>query len=120
MARPKKEIDKKTFEGLCNLQCTEEEICGFIGVTDKTLTKWCKQTYGMSFSDTFKKNSQGGKISLRRNQFRMAETNAAMAIFLGKQYLGQRDNFEAETHLASDKDFEAMVKALRGETSEDT
>ena len=43
-----------------------------------------------------------------------------MSIFLGKQYLGQRDNFEAETHLASDKDFEAMVKALRGETSEDT
>lgn len=94
MARPEKEIDKKTFEGLCNLQCTEEEICGFLNVTDKTLVKWCKKTYGLGFSDTFKKYSQGGKVSLRRSQFRMAETNSTMAIWLGKQYLGQRDNPE--------------------------
>jgi hypothetical protein len=31
-------------------------------------------------------------MSLRRTQFRLAEKSAAMAIFLGKQYLGQSDN----------------------------
>lgn len=30
-------------------------------------------------------------MSLRRSQFRIAETNATMAIWLGKQYLGQKD-----------------------------
>jgi hypothetical protein len=30
-------------------------------------------------------------MSLRRAQFKLAETNASMAIFLGKQYLGQKD-----------------------------
>lgn len=91
MARPRKEIDQKQFENLCGLQCTLEEICGWFNVTDKTLDGWCKRTYGSSFSDVFKEKRGAGKISLRRAQFRLAEKNAAMAIFLGKQYLGQKD-----------------------------
>lgn len=89
--RPKKEIDKKNFEKLCAILCTQEEICGFFGVTDKTLTKWVKETYQESFSDTYKKYSAGGKISLRRYQLELAKKSSAMAIWLGKQWLGQRD-----------------------------
>ena len=37
------------------------------------------------------KRSAGGLTSLRRIQFSMAHTNVAMAIWLGKQYLGQKD-----------------------------
>lgn len=94
--RPRKEIKKESFEKLCGLQCTEAEICGFFGVTDKTLTRWCQETYGGNFSDTYKELSQDGKISLRRAQFRLAEKSAAMAIFLGKNYLGQKDNVVVE------------------------
>ena len=31
-------------------------------------------------------------MSIRRNQAKLGEKSAAMAIWLGKQYLGQRDN----------------------------
>lgn len=48
----------------------------------------------MTFSAYFQQKSAPGKISLRRKQFRMAESNAAMAIWLGKQYLGQKDKSE--------------------------
>lgn len=92
MARPLKEIDKKTFEGLCGLQCTEAEICGFFDVTTKTLDSWCKRNYeGNGFSKVYEEKRGNGKISLRRIQWRHAEKSAVMAIFLGKQYLGQRD-----------------------------
>lgn len=91
MARPRKEIDKEQFEKLCGLQCTEEEICNWFDVTDKTLVSWCKATYGGSFSEVYAKKKALGKISLRRAQFRLAEKSAAMAIFLGKNYLGQTD-----------------------------
>lgn len=74
-------------------------MCGFFGVTDKTLDGWCKRTYGTSFSEVFKQKRGTGKISLRRAQFRLAEKNANMAIWLGKQYLGQRD----EVNLSMDK-----------------
>lgn len=96
MARPRKEIDQKSFESLCGLQCTLEEICGFLGVTDKTLNEWCKRTYEKSFSEVFKEKRGTGKISLRRAQFRLAEKNANMAIWLGKQYLDQKDQQEVK------------------------
>ena len=96
MARPLKEIDQKNFENLCGLQCTKEEICAFFRVTDKTLDGWCKRTYHAGFSDVFREKRGLGKISLRRAQFRLAEKNANMAIFLGKQYLGQRDQPEVD------------------------
>lgn len=91
MARPLKEIDKNEFEKLCGLQCTKEEICAFFDLTDKTLENWCKRTYKAGFSEVFRQKRGLGKISLRRAQFKLAKKNASMAIFLGKQYLGQRD-----------------------------
>ena len=94
MARPRKEIDQKQFENLCGLQCTLEEICGWFDVTDKTLNSWCKRTYHTSFSEEFKKKRGAGKISLRRSQWQLAAKSASMAIWLGKQYLGQRDVVE--------------------------
>ena len=100
MARPKIEFtdkDYKTFEGLCGVQCTHEEICTILNVDRKTLDRLCKEHYTdekgkpMGFSQSYIKYSAGGKMSLRRAQFRLAEKNAAMAIWLGKQYLGQKD-----------------------------
>ena len=87
-------IDKKQFENLCGLQCTLLEICDFFDVEDDTLNSWCKKTYGTTFSEVFKLKRGKGQISLRRMQWKLAEKNAAMAIFLGKQYLGQKDKIE--------------------------
>lgn len=84
-------IDKRSFENLCGLQCTLEEVCDFFDVNDKTLNSWCKSTYGTTFYDVFKTKRGKGQISLRRMQWKLAEKNASMAIFLGKQYLGQKD-----------------------------
>lgn len=89
--RPKKEIKKMDFEKLCALQCTQQEICDFFGIDHKTLTRWCKRTYGQEYSQTYQEKRAGGKISLRRMQFKLAEKSAAMAIFLGKNILGQSD-----------------------------
>ena len=98
--RPRKEIDQKQFENLCGLQCTQEEICGFFDVCEDTLCTWCKRTYNQSFSEVFAKKRGQGKISLRRNQWRLSEKNAAMAIFLGKNFLGQTDRID---HFSGDE-----------------
>ena len=87
-------IDKKQFENLCGLQCTLLEICDFFDVEDDTLNSWCKKTYGTTFSEVFKIKRGKGQISLRRTQWKLAEKNPTMAIFLGKQYLGQKDKIE--------------------------
>nr|DAI34058.1 MAG TPA: putative terminase small subunit [Caudoviricetes sp.] len=94
MARPRKEIDQKQFENLCGLQCTLEEICCWFDVCSDTLEAWCKRTYKRSFSEVFAQKRGAGKISLRRKQWQLAEKSASMAIWLGKQYLNQRDNVD--------------------------
>ena len=93
MARPRKVIDAKQFESLCGLQCTKEEICLVLDVTDKTLESWCKRTYGKGFSEIFKQKRGLGRVSLRRSQFEVAKKgNVTMLIWLGRQYLGQSEH----------------------------
>ena len=94
MPRPRIEIDQEQFEKLCSIQCTLNEIAGYFNCSVDTIERWCKRELKMSFADAFKKYSVGGKISLRRWQFKMAEHNVTMAIWLGKQYLGQKDQQE--------------------------
>lgn len=94
--RPRAQIDKVQFENLCRLQCTEKEILSWFDITDKTLTRWCKETYGKGFSDVFREKREGGLISLRRAQWRLAEKNASMAIFLGTNYLGQKNTYKQD------------------------
>lgn len=96
MPRHLADIDQEAFEGLCGIQCTKFEICDFFDVTDKTLENWCKRTYKKGFSEVFAIKRGRGKVSLRRSQFRLAESNATMAIWLGKQYLGQRDEVKLD------------------------
>lgn len=111
--RPKIEIDQKQFESLCGLQCTLAEIASFFQCSEDTVERWCKRAYELTFADAYKKHSAKGKMSLRRAQFRLAETNATMAIFLGKQYLGQRDdgsNFLNETSRVVE---DGLSKSLR-------
>ena len=92
MGRPRKEIDQKSFEKLCEMQCTKEEICGYFECSPKTLDAWCKRTYKATFSLVFSQKRSGGKISLRRAQFQSALSgNSRMLIWLGRQYLGQTE-----------------------------
>jgi len=94
MARPRIEINRSEFEKLCSIQCTKEEIAGFFNCSEDTIERWCGREYKASFAVVFSQKRGLGKISLRRSQFRMAETNPSMAIWLGKQYLGQKEQQE--------------------------
>lgn len=112
MARPRKEIDLEQFKKLCGLQCTLTEIAGFFDCSEDTIENWCKRELKQGFSDVYKIYSAPGKISLRRYQFKLAERNAAMAIFLGKQYLGQRDVVEYEDKESIER-LDAILNGLK-------
>ena len=89
--RPKKEIDYATVEKLANIQCTQTEIASFLGISVRTLQR------DEEFLKIYQKGQENGKMSLRRIQYKLAEKNTTMAIWLGKQYLGQKDVIEAST-----------------------
>lgn len=117
--RPTAEFNQKQFVDLIGLGCTQEEICWWFRdqsgkpANVDTLSRWCKRTFGMNFQEFSKQN--GGimlKIQVRRNQLELSRKSAAMAIFLGKNYLGQKDTVETEYDPESLKKARELLKEV--------
>lgn len=119
--RPKKEFDKKAFTDLVGLGCDQEEICWYFRdekgkpANIDTLTRWCKREFKMTFQEYSKKNKgMYLKIKLRKNQLELSKKSAAMAIFLGKQYLGQADKIEQEIEVKNNGLYDAIANLSLG------
>lgn len=91
--RPKKKIDYDLVARLASIQCTQQEIANIVGVHRSTLLR------DETFCDIYKKGIDEGKSSLRRLQWKAAENgSSAILIWLGKQYLAQKDQSQIEQH----------------------
>lgn len=115
--RPNREFDKRTFESLCHIQCTKDEIEDVLHSDQRTIDKWCLRTYDEDFSTTYKRFSSGGKSSIRRAQYRHAIEggNATLLIWLGKQYLAQRDLDSEDTKRFAKGVYETITHITRKE-----
>jgi hypothetical protein len=109
----------KELSGLAVIMCTTKEGAAFFRVSEPTFLKFLAD-YPEARAAWDDGRGQG-KMSLRRKQWALADKNAAMAIFLGKNYLGQADQtnvkhdgsvgiFDATKH--SDERLAALVAAL--------
>ena len=77
---------------LCAIQCTAEEIASVLDISVDTLERRIYEREGIRFADFFKIKRKAGFASLRRMQWEKAKSNdSTMLIWLGKQYLGQKD-----------------------------
>lgn len=108
MGRPPIEIDWRMVDKYLQFQSTNEEIAAWIGCHHDTLCNRCKAEHGVTFSEYSKQKREGGKISLRRAQWQMAMKSPAMAIFLGKNYLGQSDKNEVKQEVKEVPAFEVV------------
>jgi len=92
--RPKIKIDWASVDQMLLIQCTGEEIAGVLGIDYDTLQNHCKELKKKDFSEYSLGKREGGRASLRRKQWKLADKNASMAIFLGKNLLEQSDKQE--------------------------
>jgi len=89
---PKLTINYEILNKLCNIHCIGEECASILEIDYDTLNNRLKEDGHGGFSDYFKKHSAKGKMSLRRKQIESAlDGNTTMLIWLGKQYLDQKD-----------------------------
>jgi hypothetical protein len=82
----------KQLRGLGQIQCTGKEAAAFFGITEPTFLKFL--TDHPEAREAFEEGKGRGCISLRRHQWQMAESNPTMAIWLGKNHLGQTDKLD--------------------------
>ena len=109
--RPPIDIDWQQFDKLCLMQATLSEIAGWFDCEERTIENKVTGKFGISFFEYFKKKSAGGKISLRRKQYEMALSgNVSLLIWLGKQYLNQRD--EPPKEETNDSSIDSLINAL--------
>ncbi len=86
------EIDWEEFQKLAAYQCTQKDIADFFGISVDTLENRYFQDHGEKLSDFWDKKKGAGRAKLRKIQWDIAQAGSTgMAIFLGKQILGQTD-----------------------------
>ena len=84
VGRPKIKIDEKEVLKLAQLNCTFKEIAAFFDVSQSTISD--------NYRTIIEKGRESGKISIRKKQYDVAMGgNVTMLIWLGKQYLDQRE-----------------------------
>ena len=94
MPRPKVKIDLAELEKLCTMQCTDEEVAAFLGVSTRTIER---RRQVKQFNEIMERAKAKGRISIRRALFRLAAAgNIAAAIFLAKNLLGYKDYINNE------------------------
>lgn len=87
------EIDLKKLAALAQVQCTYEEIASVFGCSVRTIERRAKKD--KEFREIIEGGKGVGRVSIRRQQFRLMNAgNPTMAIWLGKQYLGQRNDVD--------------------------
>ncbi len=109
VGRPRIEIDYEQTEKLSSILCTQAEIAAVIGVSLSTLE------HDQKFLRIHQKGLEIGRASVRRMQYKSAEGgNPTMLIWLGKQYLDQKDQKNTEISTPEGKfiviDIEARMK----------
>jgi len=82
-----KTIDRDLVFKLAAIQCTQEEIAEVVGLGVEALRR--------RFGTIIEKGKQAGRKSLRRAQWDKAlNGDTRLLIFLGKQYLSQKDQID--------------------------
>lgn len=102
MGRPPKLVETpeliKQIEGLSRIHCTMVEAAAVLGVHRDTFSDFL-QAHEKAMA-AWEDGKENGKASLRRMQFKAAESgNSTMQIWLGKQWLDQKDKFESSMSL---------------------
>lgn len=97
MGRPKANIDWAKVDAYLKAQCTGTAIASIFGIHPDTLYLACEKKFKMGFSEySAQKKAEGAEI-LKAKQYQTAmDGNVSMQIWLGKQYLGQKDKQDIE------------------------
>ena len=103
-------IDVVELEKLCSLQCTNDELAAWFKCSVRTIETYSKKP---EFAEVITRGRAKGRISVRRAQMKLLEAgNATMGVWLGKQFLGQRDITPIELTGAQGKPVQVSLEVI--------
>lgn len=100
LGRPKADIDWNQVDKLLQAHCSGAEIAAYFGLNKATLYDRCKTDNNMPFSDYSQQKKAKGNSLLKAKQYSIAmRGDKTMLVWLGKQYLGQKEKHEVDTNI---------------------
>jgi hypothetical protein len=100
MGRPKAKIDWSRVDKYLQAHCDGVGIAGLLGIAPDTLYRSCKDIHNIGFDAYSAIKKAEGKELLRTKQFQVAmEGDRTMLVWLGKQYLEQKEKTETDLHI---------------------
>jgi hypothetical protein len=128
-------LDLEEIEKLCALYCTQEEIAAWCGVSLRAIEERRKNTgtlydfqrptaeggrsltvEKLTFKEIMDNGYARGRVSIRRQQIKLLEAggpgSGTMAVWLGKQILGQRDSYDLKVEEVTAPD-ESYAESVR-------
>jgi len=100
MGRPKADIDWNKVDKYLQAQCDGVGIAGILGIHPNTFYLACEEKFKISFSEYSAQKRGEGRELLRAKQFQSAmEGDKTMLVWLGKQYLNQREKVDSDVSL---------------------
>lgn len=113
MGRPPKTIDWNIVEKKMEAGCNGIEIAGSLHISDDTFYIRFKEEYGKSFQDCSGLFHNGGKANLKFRQYAKAmEGSSQMLVWLGKQWLNQKDREEDKALSPNDASITQLLDGL--------
>ena len=95
MARPIKEIDWDKLARICQYPMKNEDIAAILDLSVDTIFRAIKKKYKISFAEYKDQKQSNLRFTLLSKQIEVAKSgNVTMLIWLGKQYLDQKDKKE--------------------------
>lgn len=96
MGRPVFELNDKDFDVAIQLPMIKADICLLMGgCSEDTIERYVKKRFKKTFAELQSERRQHFRKNILGKQYEMAmKGNVTLLIWLGKQYLGQKDKQE--------------------------
>ena len=111
----RRELTRELFEELGALQCTTEEILGYIGTTERKLESWCRKIYRRSLGETLAMVRQDGLIAIRRASFEQLKKSATL---ISQQYNRFLPNAGTDPQKSAEEAIRALTAAAAPQREE--
>ena len=98
MANTKKDIDWELAERFAEAGSNGKEIADYFGIHEDTFYRRCETDQNMAYAAWIQQKRSKGKAMLRLKQYESAieDKDRGMQIWLGKQWLDQKDKTHNE------------------------
>lgn len=116
-AKPRLTIDWSLVDEMLLDMCEGNEIAAALCVSPETLYDEIQKRYKVEF-EVYRDKKRAETIqNLRKAQLNLSKSNSTMSVWLGKQYLGQKDKHETSGNSGAGRVMPQIVIELHGTKS---